>query len=152
MAFVYQNNKRNESITPHSKSYIFGKFMEKCYIYLEKTSCLNLEPSTMIKTSCHFSPLLILEIRNYSSMFSFPWTSPSVNSQWHIKKMSALILVGGRDRGAGAWENRGRKGYGRREKKGREVGEKFKKASFSYLSLLIIQSKKQTQQRFMTSI
>ena len=26
------------------------------------------------------------------------------------------------DRGAGAWESRGREGYGRREKKGREVG------------------------------
>ena len=77
IAFVYQNNKRNESITLHSKSYIFVKFMEKCYIYLEKTSCVNLEPSTMIKTSCHFSPVLILGIRNYSSMFSFPWTSPS---------------------------------------------------------------------------
>ena len=48
------------------------------------------------------------------------------------------------DRGAGARENRGRKGYGRREKKGpeagslrwREAGEKFKKASFCYLLLL----------------
>ena len=84
-------------------------------------------------------------------MFSFHRTSPSVNSQWHINKMSALILVGG-DRGAGAWENRGWEGYGRQEKKGWEVGEKFKKASFSYLSLLIIQSKKQTQQLFLTSI
>jgi len=26
------------------------------------------------------------------------------------------------DRGTGAWENRGREGYGRRERKGREVG------------------------------
>ena len=26
------------------------------------------------------------------------------------------------DRGAGAWENREREGYGRREKKGREAG------------------------------
>ena len=38
-------------------------------------------------------------------------------------------LIGG-DRGVGAWENRGREGYGRRERKGqgvlrgREVGEK----------------------------
>ena len=29
------------------------------------------------------------------------------------------------DRGAGARENRGWEGYGRREKKGREAGEKF---------------------------
>ena len=48
------------------------------------------------------------------------------------------------DRGAGARENRGREGNGRREKKGREagslrwreVGEKFKKASFRYLLLV----------------
>ena len=26
------------------------------------------------------------------------------------------------DRGTGAWENRGREGYGMRERKGREVG------------------------------
>ena len=46
--------------------------------------------------------------------------------------------------GAGARENRGREGYGRREKKGRkagslrwrEAGEKFKKASFRYMLLL----------------
>ena len=48
------------------------------------------------------------------------------------------------DRGVWARENRGREGYGRREKKGwearslrwREAGEKFKKASFCYLLLL----------------
>ena len=48
------------------------------------------------------------------------------------------------DRGAGARENRGWDGYGRREKKGqeagslrwREAGEKLKKASFRYLLLL----------------
>ena len=51
---------------------------------------------------------------------------------------------GGGGRRAGARENRGREGYGRREKKGqeagslrwREAGEKFKKASFCYLLLL----------------
>ena len=34
-----------------------------------------------------------------------------------------LTSVGGRDRGAGARENRGREGYGRREREGREVGD-----------------------------
>ena len=53
--------------------------------------------------------------------------------------------------GAGARENRGREGYERREKKGREAGEKFKKGSVRYLLLLIIQSKTQTQQRFLTA-
>ena len=52
---------------------------------------------------------------------------------------------------AGARENRGREGYGRREKKRREAGEKFKKGSVLYLLLLIIQSKTQTQQRFLTA-
>ena len=66
--------------------------------------------------------------------------------------------VGG-DRGAGARENRGREGYGRREKKGREAGslrwreagEKFKKSSFFFVTAYF-QSKKRTQQRFLTSI
>ena len=48
--------------------------------------------------------------------------------------------------------DRGREGYGRREKKGREAGslrgrdagKKFNKASVRYLLLLIIQSKTQT--------
>ena len=39
-----------------------------------------------------------------------------------------LVVEG--DREAGARENRGREGYGRRERKGREAGEKFQKASF----------------------
>ena len=49
--------------------------------------------------------------------------------------------MSGGGHGAGAWENRGG-GVWRREKKGREVGGKFKKASFSYLSLLIISSQR----------
>ena len=53
--------------------------------------------------------------------------------------------------GAGARENRGREGYGRREKKRREAGEKFKKGSVRYLLLLIVQSKTQTQQPFLTA-
>ena len=33
-----------------------------------------------------------------------------------------FLKSGGGDRGAGAWENRGREGYGRWERKGREAG------------------------------
>ena len=57
----------------------------------------------------------------------------------------------GRDRGAGARENRGRKKKGREagSLRWQEAGEKFKKASFHYLLLLIIQSKKRTQQLFL---
>ena len=57
----------------------------------------------------------------------------------------------GRDRGAGAWENRGweKKGREAGSLRSQEAGEKFKKASFHYLVLLIIQSKKQTQQLFL---
>ena len=66
----------------------------------------------------------------------------------------------GEGQGSGSRGEQGAGGYGRREKKGRaagslrwrEAGEKFKKASFRYLLLLIIQSKKRTQQRFLTSI
>ena len=54
-----------------------------------------------------------------------------------------MVFVEG-DRGAGARENRGQEGYGRWEKKGREVGflrwreagEKFKESSFFFLLLL----------------
>ena len=47
--------------------------------------------------------------------------------------------------GGGTWgRSLGEQGGGvrRQEKKGREVGEKFKKASVSYLSLLIISSQR----------
>ena len=63
--------------------------MEEGYIYLEKSSCLGLEK----ESSCHFLPLLILQIRKYSSMFGFLWRSPSLNSQMAYKKMSALIWL-----------------------------------------------------------
>ena len=51
---------------------------------------------------------------------------------------------GGGGQGAGARENRGREGYGRREKKGweagslrwREAGEKLKKSSFFFLLMI----------------
>ena len=57
----------------------------------------------------------------------------------------------GRDRGAGAQENRGRekKGQEAGSLRWQEVGEKFKKASFRYLLLHIIHSKKRTQQLFL---
>ena len=115
--------------------------MEKGYIYLEKTSCLNLEPSIIIiiKTSCHFSPLLILGIRNYLLMFNFP----EQVHQWilnGILKKRMLWYEWGGTWGRSLGEQGG--GVRRQEKKGREVGEKFKKASFSYLSLLIISSQR----------
>ena len=40
--------------------YIFGKSVEKGYIYLSKSSFLDLEPLTIIQTLFHFSPLMIL--------------------------------------------------------------------------------------------
>ena len=43
---------------------------------------------------------------------------------------------GGGDRGAGAWENRGREGYGRRERKGREAGEKCETLIFKFNNVL----------------
>ena len=60
----------------------------KGYICLENQALfLDLEPSTMI----HADSVLFLtstddRIQKYSSMFGFPWTNPSVNAQWYIKK------------------------------------------------------------------
>ena len=79
IAFVYQNNKRNESVTLASKYMlcIFGKTMEKVsYIWKIKLS----RPWTV-----QFLTSTDVRIRNYSSMFGFPWKNPSVNSQWYIK-------------------------------------------------------------------
>ena len=98
--------------------------MEKGYIYLEKTSCLNLEPSTIIKTSCHFSPLLILGIRNYLLMFNFPeQVHQWILKLWHIKKENALIWVGGGDMGQepGRTEGRGTETGEERAGSGREI-------------------------------
>ena len=44
-------------------------------------------PSTMIYTdSVSFLTSTNDRIQKYSSMFGFPWTNPSVNAQWYIKK------------------------------------------------------------------
>ena len=61
-------------------------------------------------------------------------------------------------KGAGSPGKQGSGGHEKQEKKGRKEGslrwreacEKFKKANFRYLLLLIIQSKKRTQQCFLT--
>ena len=82
IAFVYQNNKTNESVTFWTEQimviYILKINGERLYIS-GKTSFLDLEPLTMIHALCHFSPLMILRIRKYLSMFSFLWTISSVN-------------------------------------------------------------------------
>ena len=78
-------NQINESLTLASKNslYVLGDRWKRFRIF-GKSSFLDLEPSTMSQT---FSPLLMhVRIQKYSSMFGFPWTNPSVNSQWYIKK------------------------------------------------------------------
>ena len=51
-----------------------------------KSSFHDLEPSTTIHAdSVSFLTSADDRIQKYSSMFGFPWTNPSVNSQWHIK-------------------------------------------------------------------
>ena len=55
---------------------------------------------------------------------------------WTMLLCSSFSSRKWRGTGAGDRENRGREGYGRRERKGREAREKFKKASFRYLLLL----------------
>ena len=57
-----------------------------------KSSFRGLEPSTMIHAdSVSFLTSTNDRIQKYSSMFGFPWTNPSLNSQQYIKKMSALV-------------------------------------------------------------
>ena len=64
------------------------------------------------------------------------------------------------DRGAGARENRGREGYGRREKKGlgggiskmAGSGREIQKGKLLLFVTAYFQSKKRTQERFLTSI
>ena len=88
IAFVYPNNKRNQSVTLASKYslYIFGKLMEKVtYIWKIKLS----QPWTFDNDSdlMQLRTSTDVQIRKYSSMFGFPWKNPSVNSQsWHIKR------------------------------------------------------------------
>ena len=66
------------------------------YIYLEnrwkrlhlfgKSSFLDLEPSTMIHADfVSFLTSTDDRIQKYWSISGFPWTHPSVNSQWYIK-------------------------------------------------------------------
>ena len=77
---------------------------------------------------------------------------------YKINSVECLEKWGGT--GGGSPGKQGAGGYRSREKKGREAGslrwqeagENFKKARFHYWLLLIIQSKKRTQQRFLTSI
>jgi len=52
------------------------------------------------------------------------------------------------DRGTGARENRGREGYGRWEKKGREAGEKYETLLFLIQQCVRILSKTRTQNIF----
>ena len=54
----------------------------------EKSSFLELEPLTMIiADSVSFLTSTDDGIQKYLSMFGFPWTNPSVNSQWYIKNV-----------------------------------------------------------------
>ena len=83
---LFTKKKRNESITLQSKSLLYTSYNwkingERLHIF-EKSSFLNLKPLAMIQNSCHCSRLLILQIWKFGS----PWTRPSVNSQWFIKK------------------------------------------------------------------
>ena len=50
--------------------YIFRKSMEK--VTYGKSSFLNCEPSTMIQTSCNFSPVLMFEFGRIRRCLAFP--------------------------------------------------------------------------------
>ena len=66
--------------------YIFGK---SSFLALEKGSYQgNFQQWFRLRVIYH----VILLIRRYSSMFGFPWTSPSMNSQ-RYQKISMLIWI-----------------------------------------------------------
>ena len=89
VAFVYQNNKRNQSVTLASKYslYTFGKLMEKVTYNIWK---IKLSRPWTFDNDSDFVQLLTstdVWIWKYSSMFGFPTKNPSVNSQsWYIKR------------------------------------------------------------------
>ena len=59
----------------------------------EKSSFLDLEPSTMIHLdSVSFLTSSDDQIQKYSSMFDFSWTNPSVNSQCYIRNVCSDVV------------------------------------------------------------
>ena len=66
-------------------------------------------------------------------------------------RASTTEKLGG-DRGAGARENRGREGYGRRDLYDGGKWERNSKSQAFFFVTAYFQSKKRTQQRFLTSI
>ena len=83
IAFVYQNNKRNESITLASKLYVFGKSMEKVtYVWKIKLS----RPWTFNNDSCRLRIISHLYWWSNSEVFVEDWLFLD-NSQWCIKKV-----------------------------------------------------------------
>ena len=66
-----------------------------------KSSILDLEPSTVMHADSVFLTSADDRIQKYSSMFGFPWTNPSVNSQWYtaisrkvVRKSVRTIPIG----------------------------------------------------------
>ena len=80
ITFVYQNNKRKESITlARNNRYIYLENRWKRLHVFGKSGFLELEPSTMIYAdSVSFLTSSDDRIQKYSSMFGFPWTNPHV--------------------------------------------------------------------------
>ena len=66
----------------------------------------------------------------------------------HYFHKSVCRLAGrGGDRGAAAWENRGRERYGRRERKGREEGvQRWRDAGMKFKTLLLRIPKEQERE------
>ena len=80
MAFVCQNNKRNESVTLASKYsfYMFGKSMEKvtCVWKIKLPSTMIYTDSVSILTSTNDR----IQIEVFIDVSGSTWTNPSVNS------------------------------------------------------------------------
>ena len=62
-------------------------FYRKTSFWVNFNSFLDIILSTMIHAdSVSFLTSADDRIQKYSSMFGFPWTNPSVNSQWYVKQ------------------------------------------------------------------
>ena len=93
-SFTKITRQMNQQLWRANNRYIYLKNRWKRLHIFGKSSFLYLEPSTMIQTSCNFSPLLNdFRTQKYSSMFGFPWKNPSVNFQCISKKKERKMML-----------------------------------------------------------
>ena len=70
--FTKETREMNQWHWQANNRHIYSENRWKRLHILEKSSFLGLEPSTMIHTSCHFSPLLMFEFGSIRRCLAFP--------------------------------------------------------------------------------